>query len=293
MSNTNSPKQSVLEKLRKKSISAKDISGQFWCEKQMEFSYIYGFPKTKAMDGGSAIHQQMQEEVYRPLMVEPATWPDRMYKTAYENLLTLNTLLDKKVARELKIYGSINGYLIVGQIDELRFDGEKVVIVENKTTTSSGKMSPQYMRPHIVQIMLYKKLFDDIKSGVYGFANLDVHYKLSQSALSTGFMQGLKEIGVNGDLMSLKSIYAKMFAAMSGMPALSNSLTLHYVDRSTKNVISDITVDYDWESLHKDLIYALKYWNGERDASPVPHEEIWKCNICRFFGKECKVWWTG
>ncbi len=291
MSNTNPPKQTVLEKLHKKSISAKDISGQFWCERQMELSYMHGFPKTKAMDGGSAIHQQLQKEVYVTLDVEPVTWPDKMYRTAYENLRTLGTLMEKGVARELKIYGSINGFLVVGQIDELRMKDGKVVVVENKTTSSGGRMSQQYLKPHIVQIALYRKMLEDIRSGSYKFVNLDAHYRLSQSVLSPGFVNGLRGIGVKDDLMSLNAIYSKMFGAMAAIPELSNSLLLHYVDRATKETISDMAVDYDWESLHRDLIYALKYWNGEREPSPVPEDEVWKCKICRFFGSKCTVWY--
>ncbi len=294
MSNTNSPKQSVLEKLHKKSISAKDIATQFWCEKQMELSYIHGFKSNKAMDKGSAIHQQMQVAVYKELTVEARTWPDKMYKTAYENILTISTLLDKGIARELKIYGAVNGYLVVGQIDELRMKDGKVIIVENKTTGDrSGRMSPQYTKPHFVQILLYRKLLEELRQRRYTFQNLDASYRLAQSTLSQDFVAGLKSLGIKDELLSLKAIYTKMFDAMSGLPGLSNSLLLHYVNSNTKETVADITVDYDMDTINRDLIYALKYWNGEREARPVPEEEKWKCKACRFFGNECIVWWTG
>ena len=246
------------------------------------------------MDRGSAIHQQMQVAVYKELIVAPLTWPDKMYKTAYENILTINTLLDKGIARELKIYGAINGFLVVGQIDELRMKDGKAIIVENKTTGDrSGKMSPQYTKPHFVQVLLYRKLLEELRQRLYTFQNLDASYKLSASTLSPEFISGLKSIGVKDELFSLKAIYSKMFDAVATLPELSNSLILHYVNSNTKETVADITVDYDKEALNKDLIYALKYWNGEREATPVPEEEKWKCRVCRFFGKECTVWWTG
>jgi len=37
----------------------------------------------------------------------------------------------------------------------------------------------------------------------------------------------------------------------------------------------------------------MKYWNGEVKARPVSEEEKWKCRFCRFYGKECKVWYNG
>ena len=260
----------------------------------MELSYMYGFKSNKAMDKGSAIHQQMQVAVYKELTVEPLTWPDKMYRTAYENILTVNTLLERGIARELKIYGAINGYLVVGQIDELRMKDGKVVIVENKTTGDrSGRMSPQYTKPHFVQILLYRKLLAELRQRLYRFQNLDASYRLSQSTLSPDFVAGLKGLGIKDDLLSLKSIYTKMFEAVANLPELSDSLILHYVNSNTRETVADITVDYDGESINRDLIYALKYWNGEREANPVPEEEKWKCRVCRFFGKECMVWWAG
>ena len=292
MSNTTTPKTNVLEKLHKKSISAKDIATQFWCEKQMELSYLYGFKTNKAMDKGSAIHQQMQVQVYRELTVEAVTWPDKMYKTAYENILTMGTLMEKGVARELKIYGAINGFLVVGQIDELRMAGGKIVIVENKTTGDrSGKMSPEYTRPHFVQALLYRKLLEELRKQLFNFQNLDAYYKLSLSSLSPTFIAGLKSIGVKDDLLSIKGIYTSMFEKMGRLPELSDDVLIHYVNRSNNEVVADLTVKYERDSLNKDLIYAMKYWNGERDASPVPETEKWKCRVCRFFGDKCLTWY--
>ncbi len=292
MPNTNPPKQSILQKLNKKSISAKDIAAQFWCEKQMELSYMYGFKTNPAMDKGSAIHQRMQREVYKELTVPPTTWPDSMYKQAYDNVLTINTLLEKGMARELKIYGAVNGYLVVGQIDELRISGGRVMIVENKTTRSAGgPMSPQYTKPHIVQIMMYRKMLGELKQRLFGFNNLDVYYKLGRSTLSPGFVSGLRDMGFKEEMLSIKPIYEKMFNVISKLPELSDSLLLHYVNSETREQVSEITIDYKDESINKDLIYALKYWNGQRQASPVPEEEKWKCRSCRFFGDKCLVWY--
>lgn len=260
----------------------------------MELSYTYGFKSNKAMDKGSAIHQQMQVAVYKELTVEPLTWPDKMYRTAYENILTINTLMDKGIARELKIYGAINGFLVVGQIDELRLKDGKVTIVENKTTGDrTGRMSPQYTKPHFVQILLYRKLLEELRQGLYKFQNLDASYRLSQATLSPQFVTGLKGLGIKDELLSLKSIYTRMFEAVANLPELSDSLILHYVNSNTRETVADINVDYNGDSINRDLIYALKYWNGEREASPVPEEEKWKCRVCGFFGKECKVWWAG
>lgn len=288
-----STKPNTLERLHKRSISAKDIANQFWCEKQVELSYLHGFPPTKAMDKGSAMHQQMQVEVYRELPVEPETYSDRMYRTAYENLATLKTLSDNGMARELKIYGSVNGYSIVGQIDELKIRDGKVIIVENKTTSGSGSINPLFARPHIVQVMLYRKMLEDIVTGKYAFRNMDASYKLAQMRLSESFGKGLREIGIKDDMLGVAAIYGKMFDAILRMPELSSTTLVHYISRDTGQAVSDMEVEYDEGKINADIISAMKYWTGEREAMPVPEEEKWKCRVCRFFGSKCTVWWTG
>lgn len=290
MSTNNSPKQSVLEKLHKKSISAKDIANQFWCEKQVELNYLHGFKFTKDMNAGMAIHQQLQVEVYKALAVEPVTYPDKMYKTAYENILSINTLAEKKVAREIKIFGSLSGYNVVGQIDELRMDGNKVVVVENKTVGRSEMPNPEFTKPHVVQARLYRKMLQELRDQSYKYQNFDIYSKVSDMKLSDKFMEGLRSIGVKEELISAKTIYTRMFESMSRLPELSDSIIIHYVSRNTGSEVGDVTISYDAEALKKDIMYAMGYWRGEREAAPVLETEKWKCNMCRFFGKECTVW---
>ncbi len=201
------PRQNALQRLNKKSISAKDIANQFWCEKQMELYYTNGEKQTYVMQQGSAIHAKMQDEVYVPLTVEPASWADRLYKTAYENIMTLNTLRKDSLSREFKVYGSLNGYNVVGQIDELRMKDGKVTLVENKTTTPGRQLGAEYIKPHVVQVMLYRKLIDDIKSKSYACQNFSVYYRLDSLKLSEQFVQGLKSIGVKDNLLGLREIY--------------------------------------------------------------------------------------
>ena len=138
------------------------------------------------------------------------------------------------------------------------------MIVETKTT-ASARFTPEYIRPHAVQIMLYRKLLQELADGSYGYRNLDALYRISTMRLSEGFANGLREIGVKEELMTVGAVYARMFAAMSSLPQLSDSLTLHYVNRKTGEDAGDINVDYDKEKLGRDISYALGYWNGERE----------------------------
>ncbi len=287
------PRQNALQRLKKKSISAKDIANQFWCEKQMELYYTNGEKQTYVMQQGAAIHAKMQDEVYIPLTVEPESWADRLYKTAYENILTLNTLRKDKLSREFKVYGSLNGYNVVGQIDELRLIDGKVTVVENKTTNPGRILGVEYTKPHAVPVMLYRKLLDDIKSRSYDCRNFSAYYRLDSLTLSGQFAKGLRSIGLKDELLTLSAIYSKMFNDVAALPEISDDLIVHYLNRETKEGITEMTVKYDKDAINKDIIYAIIYWTGERDAAPVPEGEKWKCKICRFYGKECKAWWNG
>jgi hypothetical protein len=82
-----------------------------------------------------------------------------------------------------------------------------------------------------------------------------------------------------------------MFEEIVAMPELSGMLQIRYLNRGSKELVSDMKVNYDKVMLDEWLQYSMKYWNGEREAQPVPESEKWKCNICRFFGKECTVWY--
>ena len=89
-----------LQKLGKKSISATDISSQFWCERQMELGYLVGREKTKEMLAGTKIHDGLQDEVYLPLEAKPRNYADYMYKVGYEDYFGIRSLKDRGLCRE-------------------------------------------------------------------------------------------------------------------------------------------------------------------------------------------------
>ena len=132
-----------------------------------------------------------------------------------------------------------------------------------------------------------------LKSKAYTFQNFNVYYKVEGMSLSESFTFGLKTIGLKDEFMSLNGIYNKMFNEVVALPPLSDDLIIHYLDRETNSSITELGIKYDSEAINKDIIYAMKYWAGEREAAPVTESEKWKCKLCRFYGKECKTWWTG
>ncbi|MGC9037258.1 MAG: hypothetical protein ACP5GD_01345 [Candidatus Micrarchaeia archaeon] len=285
--------ESVLAKLGKNSISATDIANQFWCEKQVELNYLYGKKYTEQMQKGKQLHEELKAETYIPLNIEPVTYADLLYKIGYENYMALKVLGEKKVCRELTIYGSLGGFKVVGQIDELRLDENGVRIIELKTVDFRQGFSTNQskLKPNIVQVMLYKKLLDDLRLRRYTLYNFSKAYGLQTKKLSDSFLRALHELGIKEEYTNISEIYRLMFDEFYAMPKVSDKLEIRYVDRLTGKQISNIIINYDEERINRDLSFALKYWQGEREAMPVSKEERWKCRLCKFYGKECKVWW--
>lgn len=285
--------QTVLEKLHKNGITATDIATQFWCEKQMELNCLHKPTPTKAMEKGARMHEQWQAKVYVPLTVETHGYMDFLYKCAYENFRNLQKLKTEKIGREIMLYGSTNGYRFSGKIDELKLKDGRVVIVEDKTVYQSGGVDEARSRPHIVQIMLYRKMLEDLKNKSYSYENFANVYRIKGAKLSEEFVKGLKEIGLKDEYLSIESMFMRMFQEMQSMPELSDDLDIRYTDRRSGQIVKELTVKYDAAKIDNDLSYAMGYWRGEREAAPVIESENWKCKPCKFFGNQCKVWWTG
>ncbi len=286
-------KPGILEKLRKTSISATDIANQFWCEKQVELNYLYGKKYTEQMQKGKQLHEELKAEVYIPLNIEPVTYADFLYKIGYENYMALKVLKDKKMCREVTIYGSLGGFKVVGQIDELRIENGEVKIIELKTVDfkQGFNANPSKLKPNIVQVMLYKKLLDELRTKRYTLYNFSKSYELRSKKLSDTFLRALHSIGVKEEYANIGEIYRLMFDEFYSLPPISDKLEIKYVDRFTGKQVSNIIINYNEETINRDISFALKYWQGEREALPVSEDEKWKCNRCKFYGKECKVWW--
>ena len=283
----------VLEKLGKNSISATDIASQFWCEKQMELNYLYGKRYTKEMARGAKIHEELQAETYVPLTVEPINYTDFLYKELYENYLALKGLKQRGVGREIIIFGSINGFKLSGKIDELKLENGKIVVIEVKTRETRYVINEAVVKPHRVQAMLYKYMLDEIVSKSYTHENFENAYLKGLKPLSNRFLDQLKALSIEGNLLSIESVSKKVFEEIYTLPPIGDELELHYIDRFTGEKVQTMKFKYNKEELKKLLIGAMRYWNGEVKARPVSEEEKWKCRFCRFYGKECKVWYNG
>ena len=278
-------RKGILEELNKSGISVTDMANQSWCEYKVYLSCIEKEKPTKAMEKGTMIHRKLQKEVYKELVVEPVTYPDVFYKNAYENIMTLKSLVENGKGRELKISGEIDGFTIRGQVDELMLQGEETVIIENKTSRNENHKE-MYGDVHSVQVMLYRLMFDDIISKRFTFKKYYDSNSVYRMKLSPQFIEGLRGIGIKDELIGIGTICSNMFDAFYSIPKMSDRLMIRYMDQGG-GFIDEVEVNYDRQRLMKIIEKDMGFWKKEREPEPVRKEESWKCRHCYFLNK-CK-----
>ncbi|MCL5679800.1 MAG: exonuclease V [Candidatus Marsarchaeota archaeon] len=280
----------ALQRLGKKSIRATDIAAQYWCEKQMELNYLKGPEITKEILKGKEIHEELENETNIPIVLQTKSYADFMYKSLYTTYKALETLKKNKKSRELLLYGNLGKFRVVGKMDELLVSNGNVVIVEDKTRASDKMPSAAQTKSHRAQVILYKKLLRDMISGIYNEDLFSREYGINRLSVTKEFERQLDALGVEKGIQTLPEITLKFFREYRSIGRLSDTMVIRYINQYTGKRIDNYKFKASDEELDGTISFALKYWNGEREALPVPYEEKWKCEYCMFFGKECKVW---
>jgi CRISPR/Cas system-associated exonuclease Cas4 (RecB family) len=282
---------SVLSDLKKTGLSVSDIASAYWCERQMELNYRFGKKITAEIKAGRAVHEKLEEDINVPIMLEPTTWPDKMFKMIYTSYLAVSGLQKRGKGREIQIYGSINGYRLSGRIDQLEMEGGSVVISDDKTRTGPSPPSDAQVLTNRIQMFIYRKMLDDARSGSYSYQNFGKAYQPERMLLSDQFRRQLKATGIDPSLSSVEAVARAYFDSLTKIPRPSDRLRVRYIDKTTGDEIRLYSFDYNPKETQEAIRHVLQFWNGERESEPVKEEEKWKCNSCKFFGEQCKVWW--
>jgi len=257
----------------------------------MEFNYRYGQKIFKEMKEGKAIHEELENEVNVPIILQPKSYSDALYKSIYTSLEALKALKANKKTREVQVYGSINGYKVVGKIDQLEIKDDKIIVSEDKTRANEKIPSESQQLVHKIQLMFYKKLLDDLRDGFYNFQNFDAAYHTDKLQITDEFKRQLDAMKIESSLQNVNSVSKAFFNSFRTIGTISDTLHIRYINQFTGKEIKMHKFEYKKEEMNGIITYILKYWNGERKAAPVPEDEMWKCNWCVFYGKECKTWW--
>lgn len=118
--------RSPLERFRtrpKKGLSVTDLVSPAWCELQYWYSLTHHGRKkrTPAMKQGSRVHQVLEDQVHTTVRVEIATKEDGWGLRIWNVIQGLRALRNNGLTRELEIWGTIDGLVVNGVIDELSY----------------------------------------------------------------------------------------------------------------------------------------------------------------------------
>jgi len=282
----------ALKRLKRKSIRVTDFAAQYWCERQMEYRYIYGkWADSKEVEKGKALHEAMESEVNIPIVLEPKTYSDYVYKILYTDYVALKELKENKKARELQVFGNIDGFAVSGKIDELVIKEGKVVIYEDKTKSSDNMPTDIQMLPNKVQVIFYKKMLDEIRRRVYGAQEFGRFYGVQKLKLSDEFIRQLDALMISKGDQDVERMMHMVFSSFASLQEISDQLHIRYTNQFSGKLIKEHTLTYNEKEFDDIKKHVMEYWKGNREALPVPYDERWKCNYCVFFGDKCKVWW--
>jgi len=140
--------RSPIERFRtapKKSLSVTDLVSPAWCELQYWYALsTRGKPKqTKAMQEGSVVHKELENQVYTTVKAEIATKEDGWGLRIWNVIQGLRTLQEIGYTREIEVWGTVDGLVVNGVIDELSFtcpDPELEAQLENRQTPDKDEL---------------------------------------------------------------------------------------------------------------------------------------------------------
>jgi exonuclease V len=118
--------RSPLERFRtqpKKPLSVTDLVSPAWCELQYWYTLTKHGRKrrTPAMKQGSAVHQKLEDQVHTTVRVDVHSKEDAWGLRIWNVIQGLKTLRTTGLTRELEIWGTIDGLVVNGVIDELSY----------------------------------------------------------------------------------------------------------------------------------------------------------------------------
>ena len=118
--------RSPLERFRtqpKKALSVTDLVSPAWCELQYWYTLtLHGRKKrTPAMKQGSKVHRVLEDQVHTTVHVRLETKEDAWGLRIWNVIQGLRTLREDGLTRELEIWGTVDGLVVNGVIDELSY----------------------------------------------------------------------------------------------------------------------------------------------------------------------------
>ncbi|XP_064653312.1 exonuclease V-like [Lineus longissimus] len=283
-----SDQRSPLERYRGGYLWVTDLCKQIWCEQQM--FYHLTMPRVIVEESpivtvGQNLHLARELAVQDVVKIAVKTSED-IFAVKVLNLLgaVKGFLSGVPVRREILIFGSPFGQdiFIMGLIDEIRCDPEtfELEILEFKTRSTKSLPSKAQKNAHNLQVMLYKRLFDDL---VQGKLTKELIAKNMRLDLSVKFSTDIQK-EVNGGGLECKDLDGLMQALFDTMQCMTciGGILIEYCYQGDQSTIGLEQVEYSeiwFKSIFDDF---CDYWKGKREICGVDIEDAWKCQRCAF-----------
>lgn len=227
----------------------------------------------------------LELEVHDIVKIEVTSDEDILAVKILNLISTVTNLLQGvPICREIPIFGCPfnKGVFMMGMIDEIRADADTFTfdILEFKTRQSNSLPSKAQKTTHAIQVMIYKRLFDDLIRGntskelLVRHLGVDMEKELGKSVVEEAKKQGVKAITLGGVLDTL-------YDRVQSMPCISQ-LLVEYCYQEGNTTIAIETVAYSDTWLQERFDHFVAYWQGQRPAIGVDIEEAWKCHRCDF-----------
>ncbi|KAH8173517.1 exonuclease V - a 5' deoxyribonuclease domain-containing protein [Sarocladium implicatum] len=218
--------RSPLQRFRsypRKPLTVTDLTSGSWCELQYWYT-LTRLPggrrtRTAAMKQGTKVHKKLEDEVHTTVRVEVTTKEDWFGLKLWNFVQGLRTLRETGLTRELEVWGTVDGNLVNGVIDELSHEnpnpefeaelssqelqhdklsqsaltdyfppktkthkGKKVYLADVKTRGTLKPVSAALLRPAKIQLLLYHHFLADMASDKLDFFQVFRRYGLNADA---------------------------------------------------------------------------------------------------------------
>lgn len=279
---------SILEKYGLTHLNVTHVSQQFWCERQVELSLECPREDSPATLAGQEIHKEYLLELMRETEVATLTADDAAYVLLLNIRNGLEQLISEGITRELYVFGRAAGFPIAGIIDELSLKDGHVVILDHKTRLRPTLPPPPSVKPTEIQVMLYRKLLEDVRNGDYTYEDFIADTGLKEGGAISDELRGqLESEGMAVEDGSVARLAREVFEQFTSLPQLSDFLIVRYIHQETGDHIGDKAILYDPKFLTHKLAHAGQFWEGQRKAARAGFREKWKCNYCEYKESLC------
>ncbi|KAG2673766.1 hypothetical protein I3760_13G105800 [Carya illinoinensis] len=279
--------ESFLRRFRSKTgLFVSDITGTEWCEKQMEFSLLFGSRKvTEAMKIGRARHAKLEKEVVKKVVVQVNSVEDKWAVRLMKFIIGANQLLTEGLTRELPLIGLVEGVWMVGVIDEVRMpvteSDRNPKFVDTKTRVKNTLPAEPQKRKGRLQLMCYKYLWDNLVTDEFPSNRLFNFFSLNPySILSEEIRENAAKSGFPAKIFDDMVRHYRHKCSM--LPPAHDQLLVRYELQKDNKVIGEDLFAYDSNWLKSQIHCCLEFWLEEREANCTPPEERWKCRFCQF-----------